>query len=163
MVDARKWGGEASWAGAGMLVPGSEYEEASDAMRSALQSLTLYPDFVRELTALSGLPIDFSLCGSIELAGNESELEAIGQRAQRQGALQVRAERLSRSDLAYVVPGIDQELAGGFLYPGEGQVDPRAVTAALRVACARGGVTIREHDPVVGLAWGKGKLVASLV
>lgn len=162
IVEARRWGGEASWAGAGMLVPGSEYEEASDALRFALQSLTLYPDFVRELREASGLPIDFAQCGSIELAGTEEELAAIGERAKRQAELQIRAERLSNADLRRIVPGIDSGLAGGYLYPGEGQVDPRTLMAALRVACERSGVEILENEPVVALEWDRAALYASV-
>lgn len=145
-----------------MLVPGSEYEEASDALRFALQSLTLYPEFVRELSDAAGLPIDFAVCGSVELASTEEELEAIGGRAQRQAELQIRAERLTRADLARMVPGIDGELVGGYLYPGEGQVDPRTVMAALRVACERAGVEILENEPVVALEWDRAALYASV-
>jgi len=162
IVDARKWGGEASWAGAGMLVPGSEYEVASDAMRFALQSLELYPGFVGELTDASGVLVDYSACGSLELAGTDEELDAIGKRVARQTALQVKAQLVSRADLGHLIPGIDGELAGGYLYPAEGQVDPRTVMAALRVACQRAGVTIVEDEPVVALEWDHAGLYASV-
>lgn len=162
VVDARKWGGEASWAGAGMLVPGSEYEEASDAMRFALQSLELYPGFVRELSEASGVLVDYCACGSLELAGTDEELAEIGKRVARQEALRVKAELVSRADLRRLIPGIDEGLAGGYLYPAEGQVDPRTVMEALRIACERAGVTIVENEPVVALEWDRAGLYASV-
>ncbi len=162
IAEARTWGGEASWAGAGMLVPGSEYEEASDAMRFALHSLALYPGFVAELQEASGVRVDFAVCGSLELAGTEEELEAIGLRVERQAQLAVRAERVGRGDLQRLVPGIDAGLAGGYLYHGEGQVDPRTAMAALRMACGRAGVKVVENEPVVGLEWDGDGIYASL-
>lgn len=162
VVEAHVWGGEASWAGAGMLVPGSEYETGSAALRFALESLGMYPEFVRELSEVSGSAIDFSLCGSVELAGSEAELEQLALRARTQSGVGIRTQALSRQELVRLIPAIDAELAGGILYPGEGQVDPRTVMAALRVACERSGVTIRESTVVVDLEWERGRLYASL-
>ncbi|MBL8178224.1 MAG: glycine oxidase ThiO [Bryobacterales bacterium] len=162
IVEARQWGGEASWAGAGMLVPGSEYETASDHMRFALQSLSLYPSFVRELSEASGRPIDFTACGSLELAATEAELASIAHRAARQAELGVRAELVSPSHLQRLIPGIEPHLAGGYLYPAEGQVDPRTVMAALRIACGRAGATVIEGEPVVALEWDRASLYASM-
>src|SRR5712671_7238616 len=49
LIDAGKAGGEASWAGAGMLAPGGEVTESTDWSRFALHSFSLYPGFVDEL------------------------------------------------------------------------------------------------------------------
>ncbi len=58
--DAGNLGGEASPAGAGMLAPGSE-----GAVDLGAESLRMYPDFVEELRAETGVPIDFQICGGI--------------------------------------------------------------------------------------------------
>jgi len=46
-------GREASWAGAGMLAPGGEFDPASPLLQLALESRRLYPDFVREIEQIS--------------------------------------------------------------------------------------------------------------
>src|SRR6185437_13567890 len=68
VFDAREAGGEASWAGAGMLAPGGEMEKASPLTEMALRSLALYPDFVNALQEASGVPIDYQRCGAMEVA-----------------------------------------------------------------------------------------------
>src|SRR5579862_1719496 len=54
LVDAGSVGGEASWAGAGMLAPGGEIVSREPWLDLALESMRLYPAFVAELEAASG-------------------------------------------------------------------------------------------------------------
>ena len=65
LLDAGAAGGEASWAGAGMLAPGGEIGERNDWSDFALRSRALYPGFVEELRE-TGVPIDFQPNGAIE-------------------------------------------------------------------------------------------------
>src|SRR6202050_1437411 len=67
LLDAGTLGGEASWAGAGMLAPGGEFSGDGEWARFALESLALYPAFVEELQAESGCRIDYRGCGAIEI------------------------------------------------------------------------------------------------
>lgn len=64
LCDAGRFGGEASWAGAGMLAPGSEFDAPSIWTELAAASMLLYPAFVDELRSESGLPIDYAICGA---------------------------------------------------------------------------------------------------
>src|SRR5580658_6513299 len=84
IFESRQASREASWAGAGMLAPGGELDEASELTRMALDSLRQYPDFVAELQELSGLSIDYQRCGAIELALTEEEAGALENRALHQ-------------------------------------------------------------------------------
>jgi glycine oxidase len=63
LCDAGRLGGETSSAGAGMLSPGGEFEEASVWRDLGMESMREYPAFVEELRAESGLPIDFAIVG----------------------------------------------------------------------------------------------------
>src|SRR5438067_9303465 len=67
VLDAGKAGGEASWAGAGMLAPGGEVAERTDWSDFALHSLGLYPGFIAELEQESDSRIDYQRTGAIEL------------------------------------------------------------------------------------------------
>ncbi len=146
VFDMRKAAGEASWAGAGMLAPGGELENPSPLARMALDSLALYPDFIAELRDISDVSIDYQRRGSVEIALNDAEAHALERRAIAQLAMGIHSEshRYKGSVSARFFP--DDQL-----------VAPRDVTAALRAACLRGGVSIHEHEPVVEiLADGRG-------
>jgi glycine oxidase len=60
LADAGNLGGEASPAGAGMLAPSSE-----GGVDHGIESLRMYPDFVTELRAETGVTIDFQICRGI--------------------------------------------------------------------------------------------------
>ncbi|MGO4884522.1 MAG: NAD(P)/FAD-dependent oxidoreductase [Bryobacteraceae bacterium] len=135
LVDAGALGGEASWAGAGMLAPGGEFVTRSSWAEFALESMKLYPAFVAELESETGLPIDYRRCGAMEFARTESEWQELLARRAAQSEIGIRAE---------AVPG-------GLFYPDDALVDPRDVTRALRCACERCGVDIREHTRVTAV------------
>ncbi|HWE53470.1 MAG TPA: FAD-dependent oxidoreductase [Bryobacteraceae bacterium] len=134
LFDARETGAEASWAGAGMLSPGGEVAEDSPLARMAIDSLAAWPAFVKELEEASGQSIDYQTCGAIERACTDEEAQALRQRAAQQAAIGIRSDALNNFDR---------------FYPGDAIVDPRDVTAALRIACLRAGVKLHEHEPVL--------------
>jgi glycine oxidase len=146
VFDAREAGGEASWAGAGMLAPGGEMDEASPLTEMALSGLELYPDFVAALREASGVPIDYQRSGALEIALNDREAVELEQRAARQAAIGIRSESARH-----------EGSAAARFYPDDALVNPRDVVAALRTACLRNGVSIREREPVLEiLAGGSG-------
>lgn len=61
IADAGNLGGEASPAGAGMLSPGAEFGQPSVWLDLGLESLRLFPAFVEELQAETGLDVDFRM------------------------------------------------------------------------------------------------------
>jgi glycine oxidase len=140
LFDAREAAAEASWAGAGMLAPGGEIDTHSELAAMALRSLHAYEPFVRELENETGFDIDFQRCGAFELAANEAESAALRQKAELQRSMGIPSEPRGWRDFE------------GRFYPEDGIVDPRQVTAALRTACLRLGVTVREHEPVLEVA-----------
>lgn len=137
IFDAGEAAREASWAGAGMLAPGGEIEEDSSLARLAMSSLSQYPDFVAELEDASGISIDYQRCGAIEVALNEPEAQALERRVIRQSAMGILSESITYS----------RSVSARF-YPQDQVVDPREVTKALKVACLRLGVAIRNNEPV---------------
>ena len=132
LADAGRMGGEASSAGAGMLAPGGEFERDSIWATLGIESIALYPAYVRALEAESGLQIDFRICGAIDVADTEKEKAAAVARAQTQTALGIRS----------------CVIEDGICYPDDGYVDPVDVLKALRVACGKHGVELREESAV---------------
>jgi glycine oxidase len=135
LVDAGTLGGEASWAGAGMLAPGGEFTGRSRWAEFALESMALYPAFVAELEGETGVGIDYRRCGAVEIARTDAEWQDL------------LARRAAQSEM-----GVRSEIAdSGLFYPDDALVDPRDVTRALRCACEKRGVRIRERTRVLAV------------
>jgi glycine oxidase len=133
---------EASWAAAGMLAPGGEFE-SGDTARFAVESLRLYPEFVRELKEASGLPIDFRVCGTLEI-----DTDADPERQAKNG---IRSYAVDLSEASKLAPGM-AAIEGDFrFYPDDALVDPREACAALLSVCRALGVRIVENCVVTGV------------
>ena len=151
LIDAGRAGGEASWAGAGMLAPGGEVSERNYWSEFAVRSRSLYPDFISELREVTGCPIDFQANGAIEIATTEAEWLALQERAEKQRRLGISSLPVAPSS-----PELDavRPARGALFYPGDGLVDPRDVMRALLDACRSRQVRVREQAAVTGLAAG---------
>jgi glycine oxidase len=142
-------GGEASWAGAGMLAPGGELEGPSPLAAIALESRALYDAFVRELESCSGLAIDYQENGALELAYSPEEQQGLDAKAEAQRALGIRSKPVSAADVAAFWPRVRTEgLVAARFYPDDGVVNPREVMLALAAACRKLGVSVQQNCAV---------------
>lgn len=140
-------GSEASWAGAGMLSPGGEIERPSEWAELSIESHRLYPDYVRELVAESGVAIDYQRCGALQLAYSQDEWQDAQARAALQATTGIEAKRLTTKQVATFWPRVRSErLAGALFYAGDAIVDPRDVVAALKRTCSKAGVSVLEDS-----------------
>ena len=152
-------GGEASWAGAGMLAPGGEIDVQSELAALAIESRRLYPAFVRELVASSGLSIDFQEMGAVDLAYSADELSALEARAERQAGIGIESKAVSVARAAAFWPRVRAEgLVGARFYPGDGLVNPREVVVALCAVCKKLGVRLVQNCGVRSVADGGGSV-----
>lgn len=143
LIDARGAGSGATHAAAGMLAPGGECDTDSVWLRLGRRSLALYPGWVRELEAETGLAIDFSIGGALEWSDSDTGPSALALRCERQRLLGIACEM--RGDAAF--------------YPEDGAVDPRSLYPALRASCLRLGVEIVEDQRVERIDDGDGPVV----
>jgi glycine oxidase len=157
-------GGEASWAGAGMLAPGGEFEDDSALARMAVGARDLYRSFVDELQRESSLEIDFQETGALEIAYSAEELKRLGKRAEAQLTLGIPSKGISPEQIGAFWPHVNREqLAGGYFYPGDAAVDPRHVMSCLRMVCEKSGVVLAERSEVKSvIAERAGVLVADM-
>lgn len=110
-----------------MLTPGGEFDDP--AMREfANRSLALYPDFVRELEADSGLAVWFRRTGTVEL----------------DGAVRPGSRPLTREEVHALAPLARPDYASAIFFPDDAIVDPAAMMTALRAACLARGVHLEE-------------------
>jgi glycine oxidase len=146
-------GGEASWAGAGMLAPGGEVEAASRLASLSIESRRLYRSFVQELEGVSGCRIDYQECGSLDLAYSPEELDALEDRARRQAEINIASKPVTAAQVSAFWPRVRiKDLVGARFYPGDAIVNPREIIAALARACEALGVALVENCPVVSAA-----------
>jgi glycine oxidase len=127
---------------AGMLAPITElhYTE-TPLLRLGLESLARYPDFAAEVTDESGLPVGFVACGAVMAAWDGADLAALRDLHVFAGGLGVDAQLLTGRELRALEPAVAAGLPGALYAPGDQQVDPRLLHAALLAACRRRGVT----------------------
>jgi glycine oxidase len=152
--------GNASHAAAGMLAPASELGENSRALTELSRaSLAEYPDFVAELEEVSGTAVAFRVCGSLQVALDGEERRALEQLHQLQQDDGLETELLDAAACRAREPGLATDIETGIWSAAEGQVDPRALVRALRLACTRHAVRL-ERTRVEGADLHSGRLVA---
>jgi glycine oxidase len=128
---------------AGMLAPVTElhYTE-TPLLRLNADSLARYPAFVDELTELTGLPTGFRACGTVSAAWDSADLAALHDMHAFLTSLGMRAQLLTGRELRTLEPALASGLPGGLLAPGDHQVDPRLLHAALLAAASQAGVRL---------------------
>jgi glycine oxidase len=144
-------GGEASWAAAGMLSPGGELDEQTYTPQAELyvRSRQQYRAFVDELSRESGISIDYSDCGAMELAYTAEEWSELKARAVKQRAFGIISRELSPDQVRVFSPHVQIEnLMGAVFYPEDGVVAPREVMNALKAVCRDRDVELRERSLV---------------
>jgi glycine oxidase len=146
-------GGEASWAGAGMLAPGGEIDRASRLASLSIESRQLYASFIQELEHASNCRIDYQECGSLDLAYSPEELEALESRARLQAEIGISSKRLLAAQVSAFWPRVRMEgFMGARFYAGDAVVNPRELTDALRCAYMALGARVVENCPVARAA-----------
>ena len=155
VVERGACGREASWAGAGILVPGSEARhDPLAAMRRA--SVARYPALAAELAERSGIDPQYIICGCLDLITDDNqdvaadrEVAAAAGRTIASGEPAI--ERLTRDQARELEPEITRRIRGALHVREVAQVRNPRLMAALRGACLQLGVRIREHTPVIDL------------
>lgn len=152
VVEQNTIGGEASWAGAGMLAPGGEIDGPCPLASLAIESRQLYGPFVRELEDASGLAIDYQECGGLDLAYSPEEWEELQARSGCQSALGIESKPLTSKQVTTFWPRVQPEkLMGARFYPGDAIVNPREVVLALAAACRKLGVEVQQNGAATNI------------
>ena len=118
----------ASWAAAGILGPQSEVQAPSPMLELCRRSYALYPEFAQNLGE-----VGFRPCGTLHLAFTEAEERALTGQRRWQTEAGLRIEERARAGARL-----------SLYFPDEGQVDNRKLLLALRAACLREGVELRQ-------------------
>ncbi|SDM62644.1 NAD(P)/FAD-dependent oxidoreductase [Allokutzneria albata] len=149
VIDARS---EGTLPGSTGLAPGlvGRLSSDRDLARLALDSVELY---ARRSGGFDGV-------GCLEVATSEAQLAAFADDVRDGAALGIEARVITAAEAGALAPGLVDDAAHGALFiPGDGTVDPVAVTAAL-IDSARGqGAQFRWNSPVRQLEEQNGRVI----
>jgi glycine oxidase len=156
---------------AGMLAPASEAEFGEDALAAlGLRSAERFEAFCTELTAASGHDPALHRGGTLAVARDRDEAEALERMLAYRRGLGLAVDRLRPSQARRLEPALAPTVRLALEVPGDVSVDPRRLVAALRVALERAGVPVltgratavlRDGERVAGLALEDGRELAA--
>jgi glycine oxidase len=146
-------GAESSSAAAGMLAPHLEAKGADPGYALSIASLAMYRSWIEDVEQRSGVETGYLEDGAIRVLADEQDgaLEEVAWQIERGVAI----ERIGRSDLDRLVPGLAPNLTSGVYFCGEAQVDPRLLMRALSVAAERSGVRSLSGHAVKRISGGR--------
>lgn len=126
---------------AGMLAPVTELHYTEPALLElGLDSLARYPSFAAEVADESGRPTGFADCGTVLVAWDAADLAALRDLHAFATRLGVGSSLVTSRELRALEPALAAGLPGALVAPGDHQVDPRLLHAALLDAGRRRGV-----------------------
>jgi glycine oxidase len=150
VLDRGELGGATSHVAAGMLAPVAEADAGERALLALnLESARLWPAFAAELEDVTGVDVGYRTTGSLLVARDRDEAEALERELGLRTRLGLRAERLLPSAARRTEPALAPGLRAALEMPDDHSVDPRATCAALAAAAERGGALLRPGTEVV--------------
>jgi glycine oxidase len=153
VFDRGALGDGASRVAAGMLAPVSEAEAGEPTvLRAGLASAQRWPSFAAELEEASGADAGYRRCGTLVVARDADEAEALERERELRERFGLRVERLLPSAARRLEPALAPTLRGALHLPDDHAVDPRLVCTALARAAERAGAVLRPGVEVSDLA-----------
>lgn len=154
VLERARLGGEATHVAAGMLAPVAEAEFGEAGRRVldlGMRSARMWPSFAEQLERDSGIELGLRRTGTLVVARDEDEARELERQLAFRESLGLRAVRMRASEAREHEPALAPTVRLALHAPDDHSVDPRNVVAALRIACGRAGVRLREHTTAVGL------------
>ncbi len=128
----------ASDAAAGMLAPMAEDIADTKMLDLCLRSRWLYPEWTSKLENLTGIATGYLPCGILAPLYGDGETGRIGD--EETGS----KTWLDRETINFYQSGLGQDVAGGWWYPEDGQVDNRCLMRSLIQAAQNLKIEIQE-------------------
>lgn len=151
VVERGRPGAEASHAAAGMLSPLAEAEAPGPFLELLLRSREGYPAAVEALREETGIDAGYSGAGTLFVALREEDEAELAHRFAWQSALGLAVEALSAEEARRLEPALSPAVRRALRFPGDHQVENRALSLALWSAAARAGAEFRLGREVAGV------------
>jgi glycine oxidase len=157
VLDRGEPGGGASRVAAGMLAPVTEADAGERALLTlGLESARRWPAFAAELADVTGLDVGYRASGTLVVARDRDEAEALERELDLRTRLGLRVDRLRPSEARRREPALAPTVRLALDVPDDHSVDPRLVAAALAEAARRAGAAVHAHADVAGVATAAG-------
>jgi glycine oxidase len=151
VLDRGALGAGATHVAAGMLAPVSEADAGEPAiLHAGRASAARWPSFAEELEQAAGISCGYRRCGTLFVARDADEAEALDREHALRTDLGLPVELLLGSAARRLEPALTPGLRAALDVPDDHAVDPRALVDALVAGCRREGVTLRPHTEAAG-------------
>jgi glycine oxidase len=149
VLDRGEPGGATTRVAAGMLAPVSEAAFGERALTAlSLAAAERWPGWAAEVAAASGRDPGLRECGTLLVARDRDQAEALERELAFRRECGLPVERLLPSAARALEPALAPTVRLALDVPGDHAADPCLLTAALAAAIERAGGTIRPHTEV---------------
>jgi glycine oxidase len=153
-------GHETSHVAAGMLAPISEASPVERGLLElGLRGAQMYPAFLAELAEASGQDPGYLRCGTLAVARDGDEAEALERELSMRRGLELEVRRLRASAARRIEPALAPTIRLALEVPDDHAIDPRRLTAALARAVVRAGGVLRTAAEVSEVVLEDGRIV----
>lgn len=150
IFEARTVGAGATQASAGVLAPYIEAHDRGPLFSLTVRSLAMYDRFVADVSAESGIAVEYRRCGTLEVAADRDMAERLKRTAAAPGASDV-MRWLDAAAARREERGLPEFIEGALLVPEHGYVVVSALTDALTWAALRHGAQLEAAHRVNGV------------
>lgn len=161
ILERSETGREASFAAAGMLAPNAETDKIDDFFHFCNQSNRVYPGFSRELFDETGVDIELEQSGTFYLAFQDTDVEEIRRRFERQKTAGLNVERISSEEIRKAEPFVSPDVREGLFFPNDWQVENRKLLLALQKFAELNEINIVEKAEVKSLLTNNDKIIGA--
>ena len=158
VVERGRVGEEASGAAAGMLLAQADTAADSPLLEIALRARARHAGLAAELEEETGIAVERSAHGVVEVAFSEAEESVLRDRAAWQRARGLNVETWSGADLRDAEPNLNPAVRSGLYFEDDRSVDNVRLVRALAASAVARGAALRCGRPVTGLVVEAGRV-----
>ena len=159
LLERDQVGSGTSRVAAGMLAPITEADPGEQPLLALGQaSAAAYPSFVEELSEASGMDTGYLPCGTLMVARDADEGEALERELAMREGLGLPVRRLRASEARRLEPALAPSLRLALAIPDDHVIEPDKLTAALAAALVRAGGRLREATTVAEVLFEAGRV-----
>jgi glycine oxidase len=158
VVERGRVGEEASSAAAGMLAPQVHAHERTPLLDLMLQARDRHLRLADELLEETGISVELSTLGALDVALTEGDDAELGARVTWQRSAGLPVEWLTAAELLQAEPNLNPAVRRGALFPGDRRLDNVRLVRALASSAVTRGASLVCGRPVSGLVVENGRV-----
>lgn len=158
VVERHRVGEEASSAAAGMLAPQVHADARTPLLDLSLRARDRHLGLAAELLAETGISVELSALGALDVAFTDDEEQALAARSRWQREQGLAVETLSGREAREAEPNLNPTVRRAALIPGDRTLDNVRLVRALAAGAVTRGAIIECGRPVTGLLVESGRV-----